>query len=194
MKYLFALFFLFSTIYSFAKKEVDTIQYVTIEQALKMDVESVTAIDLSKRKLTVLPKELKQFTYLRHLNLSKNKLTEIPEFLSTFVHLIDLNLSKNSFTVFPSEICKMKSLIRLGVSQNPFSHISECIVNLDNLKYIDLFETPLETFPNAFLTMKNLKNIDMQGIVYGPTYQQKWIRGLHWVKIAFDAPCDCMEK
>ena len=88
----------------------------------------------------------------------------------------------------------MKSLKQLGISQNPFSHISECIINLDNLKFIDLFETPLETFPNAFLAMKNLKHIDMQGIVYGPTYQQKWRRGLHWVKIEFDAPCDCMEK
>ena len=88
----------------------------------------------------------------------------------------------------------MKSLEQLGISQNPFSHISECIINLDNLKFIDLFETPVETFPNAFLAMKNLKHIDMQGIVYGPTYQQKWIRGLHWVKIEFDAPCDCMEK
>lgn len=194
MKYLFALFFLTSTIYSFADKEVDTIRYVTLEQAYTMDIESVTAIDLSKRKLTALPIELVQYKYLRHLNLSKNKLTEIPEFLSSFVYLIDLNLSKNNLTVFPSEICKMKSLERLGVSQNPFSHISECIVNLDNLKFIDLFETPLETFPNAFLTMKNLKYIDMQGIVYGPTYQQKWIRGLHWVKIEFDAPCDCMEK
>lgn len=194
MNYLFALIFLTSTFYTLAKKEEDTIQYVTIEQALKMDVESVTAIDLSKRKLTVLPKELKQFTHLRHLNLSKNKLTEIPEYLTSFHHLVDLNLSKNKISVFPSVICKMKSLVRLGISQNPLSHISECIVNLDNLAYIDLFETPLETFPTAFLTMKNLKNIDMQGIVYGPTYQQKWINGLHWVKIAFDAPCDCMEK
>ena len=153
MKYLFALFFLTSSTYSFADKERDTIHYVTIEQAITMDIESVTAINLSKRKLTKLPKELMQFKYLRHLNVSNNKLTEIPEFLSSFTQLKDLNISKNKFTVFPSEICKMKSL-----------------------------------------KMKNLKNIEMQGIVYGPTYQQKWIRGLHWVKIEFDAPCDCMEK
>lgn len=194
MKYLFVLLFLSSTFFTIANKEVDTIHYVTLEQAHSMEIEEVTAIDLSKRKLTALPKELSKYKFLRHLNLSKNKLSEVPEFISSFERLIDIDLSKNNLTVFPTEICKIKSLERLLLSQNPFTHISESIVNLDKLRYIDLWETPLETFPNAFLSMKNLKYIDMRGIVYGPTYQQKWLRGLHWVKIEFDAPCDCMEK
>ena len=194
MKYLYVLFFLVNSFLSFAEKELDTIHYVTLEQAHNMDIEDVTAIDLSKRKLTALPKDLMKYKFLRHLNLSKNKLSDIPEFLAGFTHLIELNLSKNNLTVFPTEVCKIKSLERLILSQNEFTHISESIVNLENLKYIDLWETPLETFPNAFLSMKNLKFIDMRGIVYGPTYQQKWLRGLRWVKIEFDAPCDCMEK
>ena len=194
MKLLFVLFLLTNTFFSFAEKEVDTIHYVTLEQAHLMNIEDVTAIDLSKRKLTALPKELNKYKFLRHLNLSKNKLSDVPEFLSSFTHLIDLDISKNKLTVFPSEICKIKSLQRLILSQNEFTHISESIINLENLKYVDLWETPLETFPNAFMSMKNLKYIDMRGIVYGPTYQQKWIRSLRWVKIEFDAPCDCMEK
>ena len=193
MKQLFVLIFLINSLFSFASHE-DSVHYYTLEEAHNMIPDSVFAIDLSKRKLTALPKDLLKYKNLRHLNLSKNKLSDIPEFMSTFTHLIEINLHKNNLTVFPTELCKIKSLERIILSQNAFTHISESIVNLENLKYIDLWETPLETFPNAFLTMKNIKYIDMRGIVYGPTYQQKWLRGLHWVKIEFDAPCDCMEK
>lgn len=193
MKYLFVLFLVFNACYSFSHKE-DTVYYYSLEEARTVHSDSVFALDLSKKKLTVVPKEIQNYKNLRHLNLSKNKLSEIPEFLVNFNNLIELNLSKNKFTSFPSEICKITSLQRLVLNQNVFTHISECIINLDNLKYIDLWDTPLETFPNAFMSMKNLKYIDMRGIVYGPTYQQKWLRHLHWVRIEFDAPCDCMEK
>ncbi len=193
MKKLLVLLFLCHSIFLFSQKE-DTIHYYTLEEAHTIHSDSVFAINLSKMKLTVIPKEIQNYKNLRHLNLSKNKLSELPEFVGNLKCLIDLNLSKNNFTSFPTEICKLNNLQRLIVNQNPFTHISECIVNLDKLKYIDLWDTPLETFPNAFLTMKNLKYIDMRGIVYGPSYQQKWIRHLHWIRIEFDAPCDCMEK
>jgi Leucine-rich repeat (LRR) protein len=195
MKLLFVLIFSCSVIVSFAQRHKnDTITWYTIEQARTVHSDSVFAIDLSKRKLTVIPKEIQYYKNLRHLNLNKNKLTELPEFLTTLPSLMDLNIGKNKFTSFPTEICKMTKLRRLVLHENNFTHISECIANLEKLTYIDLWDTPIETFPNAFLNMKNLRFIDMRGIIYGPTYQQKWIRNLHWVKIEFDAPCDCMEK
>jgi hypothetical protein len=193
MKQLFALIFICNCFVLFAEKE-DTVHYFSLEEARTVHSDSVFALRISKVKLTVIPKEIQNYKNLRHLDLSKNKLSELPEFMGNFSCLIELNLSKNNFTSFSTELCKMHALQRLILNQNPFTHISECIVNLDKLKYIDLWDTPLETFPNAFLTMKNLKYIDMRGIVYGPTYQQKWLRNLHWVRIEFDAPCDCMEK
>jgi Leucine-rich repeat (LRR) protein len=195
MKLLFVLILSCSSFISFSQlHKSDSIHWYTLEEAKNTHSDSVFAVKLSKKKLTVIPKEIQHYKNLRHLDLSKNKLTELPEFLSTLPCLIDLNLGKNKFTSFPTEICKMTQLKRLVLNENSFTHISECVANLEKLTYIDLWDTPLETFPNAFLSMKNLRYIDMRGIVYGPTYQQKWIRNLHWVKIEFDAPCDCMEK
>lgn len=193
MKKLFALIFIFNTWVYFSQK-VDTIRYYSLEEAKTVHSDSVFAIRISKKKLNSIPKEIQFYRNLRHLDLSKNKLTELPEFIGLMSNLIDLDLGKNKFTSFPTELCKLSNLRRLVLNQNQFTHISECIGNLENLNYFDLWDTPLETFPNAFITMKNLKLIDMRGVLYGPTYQQKWTKSLHWVKIEFDAPCDCMEK
>lgn len=193
MKKLFALIFIFNTWVYFSQK-VDTIRYYSLEEAKTVHSDSVFAIRISKKKLNSIPKEIQFYRNLRHLDLSKNKLTELPEFIGLMSNLIDLDLGKNKFTSFPTELCKLSNLRRLVLNQNQFTHISECIGNLENLNYFDLWDTPLETFPNAFMTMKNLKSIDMRGVLYGPTYQQKWTKSLHWVKIEFDAPCDCMEK
>lgn len=193
MKLLFALILIYSPFVLLAQK-ADSIRYYSLEEARTIHSDSVFAIRLSKKKLTVVPKEIQFYKNLRHLDLSRNKLSELPEFIGSLTNLIDLNLGKNKFTSFPTEICKLINLRRLVLNQNQFSHISECIGNLENLRYFDLWDTPLETFPNAFLTMRNLKFIDMRGILYGPTYQKKWISKLHWVRIEFDAPCDCMEK
>ena len=193
MKLLFALILTYSPFVFFAQK-VDSIRYYSLEEARSIHSDSVFAIKLSRNKLSAIPKEIQYYKNLRHLDLSRNKLTELPEFVSSLTNLIDLDLGKNKFTSFPTEICKLTNLRRLVLNQNQFTHISECIGNLENLNYFDLWDTPLETFPNAFISMKNLKSIDMRGILYGPSYQQKWIRNLHWIKIEFDAPCDCMEK
>lgn len=193
MNKLFALIFICNNWFYFSQK-VDTIRYYSLEEAKTVHSDSVFAIRLTKKKLNTIPKEIQFYRNLRHLDLSKNKLTELPEFIGTMTNLIDLDLGKNKFTSFPTEICKLTNLRRLVLNQNKFTHISECIGNLENLIYFDLWDTPLENFPNAFITMKNLKSIDMRGVMYGPTYQQKWIKSLHWVKIEFDAPCDCMEK
>jgi Leucine-rich repeat (LRR) protein len=193
MNKLLALIFIYSPLLFFAQK-ADTVRYYTLEEAKTVHSDSVFAIRMSKKKLNSIPKEIQFYRNLRHLDLSKNKLTELPEFIGSMSNLIDLDLGKNKFTSFPTELCKLSNLRRLVLNQNQFTHISECIGNLENLYYLDLWDTPLETFPNAFISMKNLKSIDMRGILYGPTYQQKWIRSLHWVKIEFDAPCDCVEK
>ena len=193
MKLLFALILIYSPLAIFAQK-ADSVRYYDLDEAKTIHSDSVFAIRISKKKLTQVPKEIQFYKNLRHLDLSRNKLTELPEFIGSLTNLIDLDLGKNKFTSFPTEICKMINLKRLVLNQNQFTHISECIGNLENLSYFDLWDTPLETFPNAFLTMRNLKFVDMRGILYGPTYQQKWVNKLHWVRIEFDAPCDCMEK
>lgn len=176
------------------EEEKDSVHYFTLSEARSVPEDEVHALDLSKMRLSFIPNEIVKYKNLRHLNLYKNKIAELPDFIVDFKHLIDLNLGKNQFSIYPSILCKISSLRFLSLNQNKFSLISDCISNLTELEYIDLWDTPIETFPNAFLTMRKLKEIDMRGVIYGFNYQRKWTNQLNWMKINFDAPCDCMDK
>lgn len=195
MKTTFALIFLVSsTIISLAAQK-DTIRYISLFEAKSIHVDSVIALKIAGKKYTAIPKEIGLYKNLQYLDLSRNKLTELPDFFENFKQLKVLKLGKNKFSNLPSVICKINSLKRLELSQNKYlTHISECIVNLENLNEIDFWDTPLAAFPDAFLRMNHLLYIDMRGVVYGPIYQQKWIKRMPWTKIEFDTPCECMEK
>ena len=167
MKTTFALIFLVSsTIFSLAAQK-DTIRYLSLFEAKSIHVDSVIALKIAGKKYTAIPKEIGLYKNLQYLDLSRNKLTELPDFFENFKQLKVLKF---------------------------LTHISECIVNLENLNEIDFWDTPLAAFPDAFLRMNHLLYIDMRGVVYGPIYQQKWIKRMPWTKIEFDTPCECMEK
>ena len=49
-----------------------------LEEALQVPADSVYRLDLSKNKLTDVPKEILKFKNLQELDLSKNKITALP--------------------------------------------------------------------------------------------------------------------
>jgi Leucine-rich repeat (LRR) protein len=120
-------------------------------------------------------------------------LTHLPDFIKDFEYLTELNLDKNKFAVFPIQICSMKRLEKLIVSRNEFSSIPECIQYASNLNYLDLSDTPVTSFPEAFVLMTNLKTLSLHGLAYPPSFHIRWKERLPWMRIEFDAPCNCME-
>lgn len=189
MKKLAALFFLsFLVNFSFSQTDYKTYSW---EQAKKLGADTVYSITFEKQKMDYLPAELRKFVHLKKLNLSKNNLKSLPNYVINFTQLEILDLGKNDFTVFPEEICQLTNLKKLILNRNDFTSMSDSISNLTKLEFIDLWDTPLVTFPDAFISMKNLKHIDSRGISHGVNYQRKWTELLPWVKIEFDAPCNC---
>jgi Leucine-rich repeat (LRR) protein len=170
----------------------DSLHVYTWAEALKANPDSVFSLSLEKMKLETLPAELMQFRQLRKLDLSKNRLTKLPENIAELSQLRELDLGKNDFENFPLELCQLTELRRLILNRNPFSMIPDCIRYLTQLNYLDLWDTPIQSFPEAFTDMHALKSLDVRGLRFSPSFQERWRERLPWMKIEFEAPCDCM--
>ena len=185
---LFLILFLFSNTYS-----QSNLKTYTWEDVKDANPDTVFSITFEKNKLDSIPIGLFKFINLKKLDLSKNKLTDLSDSFIDLKQLEILDLGKNKFSEFPSEICELTHLKKLSLNRNDISTIPYLIINLTELETLDIWDTPIISFPEQFVSMKNLKYIDARGVTHGAIYQKKWKEKLHWIKIEFDAPCNCIE-
>ena len=163
------------------------------EEAKGLNPDSIFSISFEKERIDSLPTELMKFVHLKNLNLGKNKLHHLPDSFDVFSQLEILNMEKNNLEEFPLVICRLPALKELIMNRNNFAVIPFSIGKLSQLEFLDIWATPVATFPDVLLTMKNLKHIDARGVLHGPKFQKSWAEKLSWIKIDFDAPCNCFE-
>ncbi|KAL0335773.1 UNVERIFIED_CONTAM: Plant intracellular Ras-group-related LRR protein 9 [Sesamum radiatum] len=109
----------------------------------------IPRVDLSGRRLRILPEQFGRMKSLIVLNLSHNQLEAIPDSIAGLENLEELNLSANLLESLPDSIGLLLKLKILDVSGNKLAalpdSISHCrLVNLTKLK---LDENPLEIPP-----------------------------------------------
>ena len=184
---IFLIAILLLTSYSFGQKNRI---FTNLEETLLVSPDSIYRLDLSKKKLNTLPEEIKKFKNLQELNLSKNKLTDLPNWF-LFEDLRILNLSKNKIITFPSEIMKNTNLRHLFLGKNTLSEIPETIDKLQNLIILDLWYNPITDLPESLVNLRNLRSLDLSGLNFDKNFQKKWNSLLPWVKIEFEAACNC---
>lgn len=194
MKKIFALIFLLNLNFSFGQKyQVEDVKVYKWDVAKNADPDTVFGISFAKMKLTSLPSELSQYTFIKVLDLSKNKLVELPKFIEDFPFLEDLDLEKNKLIYFPVRICKDTSIRFLRMGKNLFETMPNSIDNLRNLEYIDLYDTPISSLPETIVNLSQLKEIDFTGIRFSERFQNIWLERLEGVNVIFDSPCDCFD-
>lgn len=94
----------------------------------------ITRLNLSKLKLTYLPKELLFFKKLRVLNIAQNQLEFLPDWIGELQDLESINLSKNRLYNLPPTFYKLKKLKTIFIHSNKLTHVPLRLSHLPLLK------------------------------------------------------------
>jgi len=79
---------------------------------------NITELDLTSNKLTGLPHELAELTYLRVVRLKYNRLTAIPDVVYQLQQCTTLDLAGNLIDHVPDDLVAMQQLRELDLSGN----------------------------------------------------------------------------
>ena len=147
----------------------------------------LTYLNLSKNKITAIPKSLKNLKNLNHLNfsdnkvkigvpewmaslsnlthldLSRNNISSISKTIEAFQKLTYLNLSLNYITQLPDYIWNLGKLSHLDLSGNNISRISPTIRKAKNLTYLDVANNRITELPESIGNLRNLIHLDLFG-------------------------------
>ncbi|XP_048401055.1 malignant fibrous histiocytoma-amplified sequence 1 isoform X2 [Stegostoma tigrinum] len=118
-------------------------------------------VDLSMRRLKVLPLDILQNPQICQLNLDRNRLKNVRD-ISELRSLETLILSKNELVDFPSEIGSLRYLEKLHLNQNKIPQIPEGIFScLPLLKQLKLNNNRLSDFPGDLTCCAELQYLNM---------------------------------
>ncbi|MFS7910865.1 putative leucine-rich repeat domain superfamily [Helianthus anomalus] len=144
----------------------------------------VERIDLSQRRLPVLPEAFGKLSMLVSLNLSSNQLEAIPDSIAGLENLEELyvssnlleslpdsiglllklkilDVSSNKLTSLPDSICHCRSLVELDASFNKLTYLPTNIgYELVNLKKLSVPLNKLRSLPTSIGEMKSLQFLD----------------------------------
>jgi Leucine-rich repeat (LRR) protein len=167
--------------------------WVSLEEAKLMPLDSVTHLNLQKVKLIdgQLPVELFSFKNLEALSLRGLKLNQLPKEIVSLNQLHFLDISKNKLANFPIQICQLAQLETLVANKNPFDYLPNCIGNSTKLRYLDLWETPVVDLPESMEYLDDFIYVDFQGVNINLERQESLKSRFPKVKFDFDPPCNC---
>ncbi len=162
----------------------------TIERALQ-DPEHVYRLDLSGKKLKIVPEEIRRFKNLNALDLGNNKFRVLPEWLGELVYLQEFRASHNKLIEIPAFVCKLKHLKRLDMSRNAITGMPACMGKLKELVSLDLWDNDLTDFPDGIDGMGSLRFFDLRNIQFELPEMERIQELLPRAKIFFSQPCNC---
>jgi Leucine-rich repeat (LRR) protein len=151
----------------------------------------VYRLDLTKQKLTEIPKEVWLLPNLQELILAKNKIKSVPDSIGKLTKLQILNLSKNDLTEVPGSIGQLINLRVLVINQNNLEALPGQIGNLVNLVYLDLWSNNIGFWPEQLSSLKKLRTMDVR-VIQIPIEKQMHIQELlPHTKVYFSPDCKC---
>jgi|TARA_B110000116_G_C16794111_1_gene565558 Leucine-rich repeat (LRR) protein len=156
------------------------------ELGLKVEI-----LNLSKKKLKVLPEALREFTEIVELTLNRNRLTEIPAWISEFTKLEVFRADKNKLNTFPICLLQIPSLKEIHLGDNYITSIPIDIDNLQNLESLHLWSNLIRQFPASLSDITSLQILDL--LYVDMTFdEQRWlIEILPEIEVEMSEPCRC---
>ena len=123
----------------------------------------LTALGLSGNGLRTLPESITRLQNLTTLDLSDNELNTLPVSITKLQNLISLNLNYNRLHTLPEWIGQLQSLISLNLNYNKLSPLPESIAQLQNLVSLNLNLNQLSALPEWIGQLQNLTSLDLNG-------------------------------
>ncbi|XP_070538654.1 leucine-rich repeat and calponin homology domain-containing protein 1-like isoform X10 [Ptychodera flava] len=128
----------------------------------KYDLADCTEIDLSKNRLSEVPREVCECIWLEKINCYSNVIKSLPEDISKLKTLVYLNLSRNQLTNLPIYICLLQQLQVLVVSNNKLVSLPEEIGKLEELMDLDVSCNEINALPNQVSDLKKLRCLNVR--------------------------------
>jgi acetyl esterase/lipase len=152
-------------------------------------------LDLSAKKLAVLPPEIGKLKSLRRLHLSGNQLSFVPRELAELSCLEELQLDRNCLISLPSEIGQLGRLKILHLDNNRIEMLPPEIGRLTSLKLLTLRKNQLLTLPPEIGLLYQLEELDLRSnqLLFLPCQMSKlktltglYLNGNHFVEQAVE--------
>ncbi|MFN5347008.1 MAG: leucine-rich repeat domain-containing protein [Bacteroidota bacterium] len=164
--------------------------YKDLDFALN-NADSVFALDLSKKKLKVVPDDIKKLPNLQWLKLEKNNLKDIPPWIGDLVNLQYLDLSNNDLIELPSSIGKLENVYYLGLNRNLIENLPHEMGQMKNLQVLEMWDNELEAIPEEMKNLHNLQVLELRGILFSNDEQMQIESLLPDTKVMFSPSCNC---
>ncbi|XP_052739378.1 leucine-rich repeat-containing protein 40 isoform X1 [Bicyclus anynana] len=143
-------------------RELTTVPDDVFHAAAEADVHIV---DMSKNKLTTVPRGIQQLhETLTQLLLSSNNIESVPPEVAACKHLQYIDLGKNNLADLPIEIGDLKNLRELVIANNKFTKIPRCVYELDKLEILLAAENQISEInvsSDALARLRRLAVLDL---------------------------------
>jgi len=168
-------------------------EFTSIESALEAHHagEIIEVLNLKKKKLKIIPKEIQVFTELIELRLDKNQIKILPDWFGELSHLEIFSAERNQLSEFPIVLLDMVNLRELYLGNNFITGIPIDIDALKNLEWLGLWSNLLRRFPSSLSDMPKLTTLDL--LYNDMTFsEQSWLHELlPHINIEMSEPCHC---
>jgi Leucine-rich repeat (LRR) protein len=170
---------------------LDTMKgFTSIDQA-KLDPDKVIKLVLSKKKLTEIPEEIRQFKNLQYLDLSRNKLKKLPSWIGELHSLQTLVLSHNDIDTLPPQIGMLSNLKWFIMSRDPLDAIPDAFGDLTNLRYLDMWGDNIGYYPASLSKLVHLRFLDLRDMLINQEEQSVLKSYLPNCDIEMSPACPC---
>ncbi|XP_027333745.1 plant intracellular Ras-group-related LRR protein 9-like [Abrus precatorius] len=124
-------------------------------------IPALVVLDVSTNQLSVIPDSISGLQNLEDLNISSNQLESLPDSIGLLQKLKFLNVSGNKLTALPDSISQCRSLVELNASFNGLSYLPTNIgFELGNLQKLMIQLNKIRSLPSSICEMKSLRYLD----------------------------------
>ena len=168
-----------------SEPDVDILESL-IDRLQQEDIDIITVLNLSQKKLDELPDNIGNLTNLQYFNCSYNQISVLPDSIGNLANLLYFACRENKISVLPradeeyslssgsgkrgyissfasSSICNLTSLQELWINNNQIDELPNSIGNLTSLQEFFCGNNQISMLPDSIGNLTNLHKLVIIG-------------------------------